>query len=71
MLGIDLVSDKTTKEPLALAQRVFEICIKKGLVIRPIVNLIVISPPLTLTEQEVDSLLSIVKSAIIEASNER
>ncbi|MBL4712669.1 MAG: aminotransferase class III-fold pyridoxal phosphate-dependent enzyme [Gammaproteobacteria bacterium] len=70
MLGIDLVSNKETKEPLAVAQKVFEKCIKLGLVIRPIVNLIVISPPLTLNEQEVDAILSIVRSAIVEVMDE-
>lgn len=70
MLGIDLVSDKQTKAPLNVASRVFEKCMKKGLVIRPIVNLIVISPPLTLNEDEINNLLAIVTESIEEVYQE-
>ena len=70
MLGIDLVSDKETKAPLNVASRVFDKCMEKGLVIRPIVNLIVISPPLTLNEDEVINLLSIVTESIEEVYQE-
>ncbi|MEW6997752.1 aminotransferase [Colwelliaceae bacterium BS250] len=70
MLGIDLVSNKETKEPLNVANRVFTKCMERGLVIRPIVNLIVISPPLTLTKEDVITLLAIVGECIEEVYQE-
>ena len=70
MLAVDLVSNKQTKERLYQAQRVFEKCIEKGLIIRPVGNIIVISPPLTLNKDNIDSLISKLKEAIDEVSAE-
>lgn len=66
MMGIDLVVDKSTKEPLQIAQHVFAKCIEKGVVVRPIGNLIVLSPPLTLNKAEIDTLLLAVEESIAE-----
>jgi putrescine---pyruvate transaminase len=54
MVGIELVADKQTKKGFAAtigsAQRVFKRCLNRGLIVRPVGNVIVLSPPLIFTE---------------------
>ncbi len=58
MVGIELVADRESKTPLdpqlgeALANRVFA----AGAMIRVTGNIIIMSPPLVITESEIDSL---------------
>ncbi len=72
MLGIELVKDKAGKEPFSIdknaAHQVFTRCLKKGVVIRPVGNTIIISPPLTLQKNEIDRLLDAIKQSINEAA---
>ncbi|WP_163937245.1 aminotransferase [Paraferrimonas sp. SM1919] len=70
MLGIDLVADKTTKESLFVAQKVFDKCLARGVVIRPIACKIVVSPPLTLTKENIDTLISVLKESLAEVAAE-
>lgn len=70
MLGIDLVADKETKQSLNVAQLVFEKCLKRGLIIRPVASIIVISPPLTLTKENIDTLLLVLKQSLTEVALE-
>ncbi len=70
MLGIELVSDKASKSyfdaTINVAQRVFKRCQQKGLVIRPIVNLIVLSPPLIFSKSDCNTAFDILYSSIKE-----
>ena len=66
MLGIDLVMDKNTREPLEVASAVHMKCLARGLIIRPIGNTIVLSPPLTLERSHVDVIRSILAESITE-----
>ena len=56
MIAVDLVADKLTREPLdpanGLASRIAEHARRAGVLVRPIGNKIVMSPPLTLTADE-------------------
>ena len=65
---IELVRDKTTKEPYPREERVgIRVCIearKHGLLIRPLGHIIVIMPPLIIKEHELDSLLNIMYESI-------
>ena len=70
MLGIDLVSDQTTKEPLMMAAEVYQKCLSKGLIVRPIGNILVLSPPLTFTRENIDQLLSILSASLEELARE-
>ncbi len=70
MLGIDLVSDQTTKEPLMMAAEVYQKCLSKGLIVRPIGNILVLSPPLTFTRENIDQLLSILRASLEELARE-
>lgn len=69
MLGIDLVSDRNTKEPLQIASEVYMKCLARGLIVRPIGNMIVLSPPLILKRENVEFILSTLQESIAEAAN--
>lgn len=60
MICLDLVSDRQNKTPAApaVARRVAELTRDAGAVVRPAVNYIVISPPLTLSETEGDIIVT-------------
>ena len=66
--GIELVRDKGSKEPYDWAQRVgMTVCRearKHGLFLRPLGNVIVIFPPLSIAEHELEFLLDGVEKAI-------
>jgi len=56
MIALDLVTDKATRQPLdpatGLATRIADEARRGGVLVRPIGNKIVLSPPLTLTSEE-------------------
>jgi adenosylmethionine-8-amino-7-oxononanoate aminotransferase len=68
MTGIELVRDKRTKEPYApeekIGQRVILEARKKGLIIRPLGNVIILMPPLSITEEEIDVICDITTASI-------
>lgn len=68
MVGIELVRDKTTKEPYPLSvkagHRVAAMARSKGLILRPIGNVIVLMPPLSTTAEELSTMVNIIKEAI-------
>ena len=74
MQGIELVSDKNSKEGFApevkAADRVYKKCLKRGVMIRPIGNLMVVSPPLILTEEECQKIATALAESILELSDE-
>jgi len=74
MLGIDLVADKSTKAPLAANLRasdtIFRKCLEGGVIVRPVGDRIVISPPLIVTKQDCDVIIDTVRDAIVEFSGE-
>jgi len=72
--AIELVKDKTTKEPYPWEERVgIQICLearKRGLLIRPLGHIIVIMPPLIIKIPEIDRMLDIIHESIQIATNE-
>ncbi len=68
MTGIELVKDKKTREPYSLKKKMgWKVCYRareKGLIIRPLGNVIVLMPPLSISHQELKSLTSITAEAI-------
>jgi adenosylmethionine-8-amino-7-oxononanoate aminotransferase len=68
MVGIELVKDKTTKEPFPWEERVgVKVCQqarKHGVILRPLGNVIVLMPPLAISPQEIDKLLNAAYRAI-------
>ena len=53
---------------VGIGKRISDHCEKRGLIVRPLGHLNVISPPLTLTRDEIDELVEILKASI-EARN--
>ena len=66
--GIELVRDKETKEPYAWEERVgVQVCLearKHGLFLRPLGNVIVIFPPLSISLEELNFLMDGVEASI-------
>jgi adenosylmethionine-8-amino-7-oxononanoate aminotransferase len=72
MIGIELVKNRGTKEPFPLKEKIaWKVCNKardKGLLIRPLGNVIVLMPTLNMSGKELKSLLRITAEAISEVT---
>jgi len=68
MVGIELVQDRATKAPFSFAERVgAKVCEKvreRGVILRPLGNVIVLMPPLSITLTELDKLLDVTRWGI-------
>jgi adenosylmethionine-8-amino-7-oxononanoate aminotransferase len=68
MVGIELVRDRETKEPYPpedkMGIKVTLECRRRGLIIRPLGNVIVLMPPLAISEKDLRSMVAIVHDAI-------
>ena len=68
MVGIELVGNRQTKEPFPwerkIGARVCQAVRKKGVILRPLGNVIVLMPPLSISTQEIDQLLDSTYQAI-------
>ena len=68
MVGIELVKDKRTGEPYPPEEkvgiRVTKAARERGLIIRPLGNVIVLMPPLSISRKELGTLLDIVYGSI-------
>ncbi|MGC8684905.1 MAG: adenosylmethionine--8-amino-7-oxononanoate transaminase [bacterium] len=69
MIGIELVKDKETKQPYPFEQRMgAKVCYevrKYGVILRPLGDVVVLMPPLSITTSQIEHLLSAVEKAII------
>lgn len=74
MAAIEFVRNKETKESFApdykIADRIFFKAREKGLIVRPVGNTIIISPPLTFTRQNYGTVRSVLSQAIPETFEE-
>lgn len=74
MLCIEFVADKITKTTfppdVAIGKRVYKQCKKRGLIIRPIGAMVILSPPLTYDKDAIDKTVAILKNSIIETVND-
>ncbi len=72
MVGIELVHDKKTRKPYLLEEEIgWKVCYRareKGLIIRPLGNVIVLMPPLNISHNELKSLTRITNEAIREVT---
>jgi 4-aminobutyrate aminotransferase len=68
LLGVELVLDRATKEPAAdAADAVLYACLERGLSFKTTMgNVLTLSPPLTITEGEMDQALDILEETIAE-----
>ena len=72
MLAVDMVKDKATKEGFdpAVGERIFKKCVQRGVIVRPVGNRLVISPPLIITPEQCDEIVDALKGAIEEFAAE-
>ncbi len=72
MIGIELVKDRDSKEPFPWEERIgVKVCRKvrdKGVILRPLGNVIVMMPPLAITVQEMKEMLKATHGAIVEVT---
>jgi adenosylmethionine-8-amino-7-oxononanoate aminotransferase len=70
MVGIELVKDKKTKEPyplkLRMGHQVIRKAREKGVIIRPLGDVVVLMPPLSTSFEELEMLTSVVYESIKE-----
>ncbi|SIQ98091.1 Adenosylmethionine-8-amino-7-oxononanoate aminotransferase [Rhizobium sp. RU20A] len=68
MACIECVADHVDKNPLALdlevGKRIDRHCQERGLLVRPLINMCVMSPPLTITRAQIDTMTEILRESI-------
>jgi adenosylmethionine---8-amino-7-oxononanoate aminotransferase len=72
MVGIELVRDRRTKTAYGYGERIgHRVCLalrRRGILLRPLGNVLVVMPPLSLTENEAGRLGDAVREAIVEVT---
>jgi adenosylmethionine-8-amino-7-oxononanoate aminotransferase len=70
MCGVELTADKAAQKPFSPADRVaYRLCLamrERGYFIRPLGDVIVLMPPLTVTDDELRALAAAVQAAVVE-----
>ena len=70
MMCVENVADRETKALLpadaAVGNRIAAHAQKRGVIVRPIAHLNVLSPPLTMTKRQVDELVGVLRESIVE-----
>jgi adenosylmethionine-8-amino-7-oxononanoate aminotransferase len=68
MAGIELVRDKRSKEPFSIEEKMgWKVCLmarENGLLIRPLGNVVVLMPPLNISQQELGKIIKITGDSI-------
>lgn len=71
MACIECVNNKQTKNPLLLdyevGKRIDAHCQENGLIVRPLINMCVMSPPLIITKPQIDEMYDILRRGIVES----
>ena len=74
MMCIENVADKESKELIhadaAVGNRIADHCQARGLIVRPLAHMNVLSPPLTLTKENIDFLVSTLRESIEETTKD-
>lgn len=70
MLCAEFVADKETKalfsDEVDIGSRIAKVAERRGLIVRPLGHLAVLSPPLILTRAEIDELVEMLRASIVE-----
>lgn len=68
MLAVDLVADKATKAPLPVSAKagecVFKKCVENGVIVRPVGDRIVLSPPIIVSTDQCSVIVDAIEDAI-------
>jgi adenosylmethionine-8-amino-7-oxononanoate aminotransferase len=71
MVGIELVRDAATRKPfdpaLRIGQRVAAAARRRGVILRPLGNVIILMPPLSISREELDLLARVAMESVAEA----
>ena len=74
MIGFELVADKASKQRFhhkdAICYRIFKRCMEKGVIVRPVGDVIILSPPLILNKEQCDTLIDTLYDSIKEICKE-
>ncbi|MEE8474422.1 MAG: aminotransferase [Myxococcota bacterium] len=74
MLCVETVADKKTKELLPesveIGRRIADHCQRRGVITRPLGHLNVISPPLILTRDQIDTVVGVLREAILATADD-
>ena len=74
MMGLEFVQNKDTKEVFAeelkVGNRVSQAAQARGLIVRPLGNMIVMSPPLILSEGQIDEITGILRESIASVTDD-
>lgn len=72
--GIELVEDKATKKSfdpsMGVARRLHELLMEEGVICRPVFNTLAFSPPLVLTQDQADSIVSMFANGLEKLTHE-
>lgn len=72
MVGIEFIRDRATKESFApeaqVGLKVAQACQKRGLIARPLGNVLILSPTLIMDEAMIDQIEAILRDAIVEVA---
>ena len=68
MACVDCVADRGSNNPLeldnAVGKRIDSHCHELGLLVRPLINMCVMSPPLVITKEQIDAMVAILREGI-------
>jgi hypothetical protein len=74
MVGIELVKNRASKTPYLAHDRIGQAVVlearRRGVILRPLGNVVVLMPPLTISRAELKSLLDITYESIASATKE-
>ena len=74
MVGIELVRSKQTRTPFPAKEkvgvRVIEEARRRGVILRPLSDIVVIMPPLSITEEQLQFLLDVTYNSINAVAGE-
>ncbi|MDX8480170.1 aminotransferase [Mesorhizobium sp. VK24D] len=74
MAGVECVADPSAKNPLnldlAVGKRIDFHCQQKGLLVRPLINMCVMSPPLIITRTQIDTMVAVLREGIASTAND-
>jgi adenosylmethionine-8-amino-7-oxononanoate aminotransferase len=72
MVGVELVADRAARRPYPSATRMGHRVIlaarRRGVILRPLGNVLVLMPPLAIADDELSLLLDVARAAIVEAT---
>lgn len=64
MCAVEFVGDKKSKAPANLGGKVRQACLERGLFTRNMGDILAFAPPLVISEDEVDQIVTIVRDAL-------